>query len=429
MNFKKIAGVVAITIITLSFLETGSYFSFHRFTGKNFSYSSIHEDQLSRIALIKTKLGNDAESQSLFVFHPYLGYVGRPGAFPWSSNAPPFNQYGMLSVAEHPYPYKKTDDEFVVVVVGGSVAEIFANQAEESMNQYLRNRLGFKKKLVLINLATGGYKQPQQLFHLQYALLSGFEFDAVLNIDGFNELVLASENISNGINPLFPSGYPYAMIAKNHSNSIDFQTSKLFFKYYSLYDTELKLLSFINSPPFRYSVFLNLTAGLWTKMNLRRVKKASYDLTVGAVEKTADEFRGPALTRTKDSTYKIVTDIWYKSSEMLYEICQRNDLLYLHVLQPNQYVEGSKPLSVKEKEIAIHPEDVRGKMVKEGYSNLISMGKKLKSTGVPFYDLTMIFKDYKQTLYVDSCCHFGETGNLILGRNIANILVKEIKQQ
>ncbi|MCF8057550.1 MAG: hypothetical protein K9K37_13055 [Desulfocapsa sp.] len=152
-------------------------------------------------------------------------------------------------------------------------------------------------------------------------------------------------------------------------------------------------------------------------------------MTVEAVKTTADEFRGPDLLTTEDSSYKTVTDIWYKSSEMLHAICQKNDLLYLHVLQPNQYVEGSKPLSVEEKEIAFDPEDTRGNIVKEGYSNLITMGKKLKSTGVPFYDLTMIFKDYEETLYVDSCCHFGETGNLLLGREIANILIKEIEQQ
>ncbi|MCF8057468.1 MAG: hypothetical protein K9K37_12635 [Desulfocapsa sp.] len=234
LNFKKALGFSVILLIVLVFLETVSYFSFQRLTDKKFSFSTINDDRESRIGFIKTKLGADVKSQALFVFHPYLGYVGQAGAYPWSKEVPPFNQFGMLSVAGHSYPYKKADDEYVVAIVGGSVAEIFANQAEVSMDQYLRDRLGFKKKLVLINLATGGYKQPQQLFHLQYALLSGFEFDAVLNIDGFNELVLASENISNEINPIFPSGYPFGIIAKSHSSSIDFQTSKQYYQYYRL---------------------------------------------------------------------------------------------------------------------------------------------------------------------------------------------------
>jgi hypothetical protein len=414
--------------MTLSLLEMVSYFSFPLLTGKKFSYSAVRDEQLSRIDFIKKKLGTDVESQALYVFHPYLGYVGRYGSHPWPKEKHAFNQYGMLSLAEHPYPYKKAEDEYVVAVLGGSVAEIFANQAESSMNQFLRSRLGFKKKLVLINLATGGYKQPQQLFHLQYALLSGFEFDAVLNIDGFNDLVLAVENMSDGINPIFPSGYRFGLVAKNQGNSIDFQTSEQFYKYYRLYNRELKLLSLICSSSLRHSVFLNLTAELWTKQNIRKVKKASYDLTVKTLETITDEFRGPDLMNREDSPYKMVTDVWYKSSEMLHAICQKNNLLYLHILQPNQYVEGSKPLSEKEKEIAIDPDSVWGKIAKEGYADLISMGDKLRSAGVPFYDLSMIFKDYKGTLYVDSCCHFGVEGNVLMGRKIANILVEETQQ-
>ena len=428
LKFKKILGFAVILFITFVLLETVSYFSFQLLTEQKFSYAAVHDEQLSRIDFIKMKLGADVESQALYVFHPYFGYVGRTGAYPWSKKSPPFNQFGMLSVEKHPYPYKKAEDEFVVAVVGGSVAEIFANQAEGSMNQYLHEKLGFKKKLVLINLATGGYKQPQQLFHLQYALLSGFEFDAVLNIDGFNDLVLASENISNGINPIFPSGYRFGLVAKNQSNNIDFQTSKQFYQYYSLYNRELTLLSFVHSFPFRYSPFLNLIGALWTKQNIRKVKKAGYELTVETLKTIPDEFRGPDLFNTQDSSYKIVTDVWYKSSEMLSVICQKNNLLYLHVLQPNQYVAGSKTLSEKEREIAIDPESVWGKTAKEGYSNLITMGNKLKSAGVPFYDLSMIFKDYKGALYVDSCCHFGPEGNLLMGREIANLLVKEIEK-
>ncbi len=113
----------------------------------------------------------------------------------------------MASVSKRNYPYKKKPDEFVVAVLGGSVAEIFANTGEKYINHYMKSLYGINKNIILINLATGGYKQPQQLFHLQYAVLSGFEFDAVLNIDGFNDLVLASVNLDQGVHPVFPSGY------------------------------------------------------------------------------------------------------------------------------------------------------------------------------------------------------------------------------
>lgn len=151
----------------------------------------------------------------------------------------------------------------MIAVVGGSVADMFANLTEKEFNQYLHEEFGFDKNLVLINLATGGYKQPQQLFHIQYALLAGFEFDAILNIDGFNDLALANDNINNQINPIFPSGFHMGLMSKTQmTDKLDFQTSKHLYAYYNLYETELSVLSFIQSTPFKYSVFLNLLGEL-----------------------------------------------------------------------------------------------------------------------------------------------------------------------
>ncbi|MFM7869738.1 MAG: hypothetical protein ACKPHU_36420, partial [Planctomycetaceae bacterium] len=42
-----------------------------------------------------------------------------------------------------------------------------------------------------MRLALPGYKQPQQLMALNYVLSLGGEFDAVLNIDGFNDGALS----------------------------------------------------------------------------------------------------------------------------------------------------------------------------------------------------------------------------------------------
>lgn len=422
-----------IFFVTLLLLEVSSLFLFQSLTEKKITYSTystIQNERLARIAAIQKKLQSTLESQALYNFHPYLGYVGRSDAYPWGETAPPFNEYGMLSVTRHPYPYKKNDDEFVIAVVGGSVAEIFANHMETNLNQYLQEEFGFDKNLVLINLATGGYKQPQQLFHVQYALLAGFEFDAILNIDGFNELVLANENISNNINPIFPSGQHLALMSKTQmSNRLDFETTKYLSAYYDWHEAELSLLSFIQMPPFKYSVFLNLLGELWTKYSMRKIKRMEYKLTIEAPKTIADKFRGPQFKKNDNNNYEIATNIWQQASEMLYAISQANNLTYLHILQPNQYVDGSKPLSEKEKKIAINPNNKWGIAAKEGYAHLISRGKQLKANGIPFYDLSMVFKDSTEELYVDDCCHFGKNGNIIMGKKIAEILIYELKQQ
>ena len=48
-------------------------------------------------------------------------------------------------------------------------------------------------------------KQPQQLIQLETAILNGFEFDAVINLDGFSDLAIAVSNQNFGANPIYPS--------------------------------------------------------------------------------------------------------------------------------------------------------------------------------------------------------------------------------
>jgi len=424
----KFWGSYALTLLfTLILLEVSSFFLFQSLTEREFTYAAFQNERLARIAAIQKRL-QTTKSQELYKFHPYLGYVGRPGAYPWGKGFPPFNEYGMLSITKHPYPYKKGNNEFVVAVVGGSVAEIFANDTEKLFNQHLHERFGFEKKLVFVNLATGGYKQPQQLFHVQYALLAGFEFDAILNIDGFNDLALANDNINNQINPIFPSGHHIGLMSKTQmTNQLDFQTTKHLYAYYNLYETELGILSFTQSFPFKYSIFFNLLAELWMKRSLIEIKQAEYKLAIETQKTMSKEFRGPLLQN--GSPYEMVANIWQQASEMLYAISQANRLIYIHVLQPNQYVEGSKPLSDKEKKIALDLNNSWSIAAREGYVHLISKGKQLKTKGIPFYDLSMIFKDSTEDFYVDACCHFNINGNILMGKNIAEILLRELQKQ
>jgi hypothetical protein len=83
---------------------------------------------------------------------------------------------------------------------------------------------------------------------------------------------------------------------------------------------------------------------------------------------------------------------------------------FLHVLQPNQYA-GSKPMDEAERAIAVaegHPYAVP---TRKGHPFL-----RAACAGRPgCYDMTDLFADVSEPLYVDQCCHFNERGNAILG--------------
>jgi hypothetical protein len=424
VKIKKVfIGSFYILLLTFGLLELASFFMFQPLTKEKFSYRTSEAERLLQIENLKKNLNTTQfQKNGLYQFHPYVGYINRPGAHPWPNNKTTFNDYGMASINKRNYPYKKKPDEYVVAVLGGSVAEIFANTGEKYINHFMKSLYGIKKNIILINLAAGGYKQPQQLFNLQYALLSGFEFDAVLNIDGFNDLVLASVNIDRGVNPVFPSAGHIGLMSKMQmNNGLDRQSVKFLSNYYNSLDTQLALLSFIQKSPFKYSIFFNLTGELMSKKHRAEINNLKYKWTVEASKTIAGEYRGPRYTSTRGNL-DATSDIWQYASEMTFAICQANDLDYIHILQPNQYVKDSKPMSEEERGIAINSDSEWGQKAERGYSYLISKGADLKKKGISFYDFSMIFQNDKRVLYEDDCCHFNKKGNRVLAKSIAKIM-------
>ena len=424
---KTLIVLIAISLLTFLLLEIGSLLLFRPLSGLSFSYQALQESRKERISSIRKSPGSPNTQQTLYSFHPYIGYSGRAGAHPWGDAQPAFNDYGMLSTENHEYPYHKKPGEIVVAVLGGSVASIFANRAESSLNDFLKVlNPSWDGKIVLIDLATGGYKQPQQLFHLQYAILAGFEFDAVLNIDGFNDLVLSVANMNRGINPIFPSGHHIGLMSKLGSSSwLDPVLVEQLANHYSIQRQELRVLKLVERRPFSYSVFMNLFGEVWSQLSVRRINSNDYLMTMESQKSLTQEFRGPAWNHDLNP-YKTAAELWARSSRLLHDISTSQGLLYIHILQPNQYVDGSKILSAREREIAFDLENPWGKIAHEGYSYLISAGLELSSQGVAYHDFTMIFAEETQNLYIDTCCHFNQQGNMIVAKEIAQLLNKKL---
>ena len=107
-------------------------------------------------------------------------------------------------------------------------------------------------------------------------------------------------------------------------------------------------------------------------------------------------------------------DVWRRCSLQLQALCDAHGIRYLHCLQPNQYDPGSKPLSATEQESAWDAEGPYRPVIEAGYPRLREAGEELQGLGVAFHDLSDAFREAKETLYVDNCCHFNGEGNRIL---------------
>jgi len=118
-----------------------------------------------------------------------------------------------------------------------------------------------------------------------------------------------------------------------------------------------------------------------------------------------------------------VARVWKASSLQMARISQANHMDYYHFLQPNQYLPGSKPLSGEEESEAYLESSPFKEPVELGYPLMVREGEDLVDQGVRFADLTLLFQDERQTVYIDSCCHFNPFGyGVIAERMVSEIL-------
>ena len=157
-------------------------FSFEMFQGKRIHVINTPWESISPDSVAENRPG----FLDFQVVHPFLGFVIDP-----TSARANINDHGFIGP---PLPIDDTggsSDIVIVAVLGGSVAQGLVAKAGETLSRELRLAKSFSHKEIFIaDLAMGGMKQPQQLMIVNYFLSLGAHFDLVINLDGFNDIVL-----------------------------------------------------------------------------------------------------------------------------------------------------------------------------------------------------------------------------------------------
>lgn len=112
--------------------------------------------------------------------HPYLAYVHHRRPPCGIENA---NNAGMLS--PHPLPLERDPRFFTILLEGGSVAQQLGSGAWLEQALERRYRLENGKQFRVINAAMGATTYPRQSI---LTVLFGHAVDAILSVDGFNEV-------------------------------------------------------------------------------------------------------------------------------------------------------------------------------------------------------------------------------------------------
>lgn len=354
--------------------------------------------------------------------HPYLGYVADPDQHPTAS-LPGFSPEAI----ELGFPRNRSSllaprepDELVLLLVGGSVAHLIADAAAAELRSGLEGRGRFEgKRLRIVSAAMPGYKQPQQLMAVAWLLTLGAPIDLVVNLDGFNELVLpATEHARAGVFPLYPRGWKIRVDRLGSTAqrlvALQAESQRDRTALATRFDSGLLSRGFTAS-------------AIWLALDRRAAHEiADYDarlLELQGETRSSYQARGPSAEyATLRERYAALTGAWERSSLALRGMCTAQGIEYFHFLQPNQYADGGKPLTPDEQRTAWRADQPYREPVQRGYPLLEAAGARLRARGVHFNSLVRVFEGVEETLYIDDCCHFNVSGM----QRVAEAITREI---
>ena len=395
-----------------------------------FALTFISGDAARGIRYIRDQQNEiNAESDliPLEVTHPYVGWTrnpdaNRPEMFEGRAYRP--NEFGLMDTGS---PIRKRAPEKVIVaVMGGSVGWQMTVSGENTFLRELQKQSRFQGKTIeLVRLAVSGYKQPQQLMLLTYLLSLGAEFDVLVNIDGYNEVALhRGENAESGVFAAYPRAWKARHLGAANPNQIRATAD--------LITTQERRRSwgrFCSYLPFQNSSSVNF---LWLVVHksyfMREVRLT--DIVIRArLDQPGYQILGPPQTfRNSEEMFATLVEYWAQSSRQLNRLCRVNGIEYHHVLPPNQHLAGSKPIvDANEVRVALLQTDA-SRAASIGYPLLVLRGKALHDEGLNFHNLTQLFSEVIEPIYIDDCCHYNASGNTQLATAVARIIGQHLVQ-
>lgn len=377
------------------------------------------------------------------VVHPYLGWSRRPAAalktpvplertFPdgspsdWYQRNNRVNAFGFRSEIED---YREVgEDDFVIGIFGGSVANELALLGGDTIAATLsQRRPELEGRIRILNFGLGGYKQPQQTILLLEMILLGVPFDVVVNLDGFNEIALGAIDAAAGHHPIFPHRAHHLRTVEFSSGQPTPEAIELSAAILEARRESRRWREWLAVGPGRSELVAALV-GLRLQTLARRIAEKEI-----ALQHPSQAGRVPAMARVDApclgegfACWRLIADLWERSSLAMSALAREEGVLYLHLLQPNQYLKGSKRLTAEERQVAYDPGHPWSRAVGRGYPHLRRRAAHLSRAGVRFHDLTGVFRESRETLYQDTCCHFNARGGQILGAEVARLIDESI---
>jgi hypothetical protein len=432
---------LTVVVITLLLLEgVGLVFYFQK-------YGELYYSRSDEAGATESQRDQkDQALQTKKVLHPFMGFVFRP-SLPMSRVADArrirellaggkpeaywtnlkTNNHGFFSA--HDYPHERENSrELVIGVFGGSAAQWFALQGAERLKKELRENSFFRDRdIAIMNYAQGGFKQPQQVQALSYFLSVGQHFDFVVNIDGFNEIALSHINHRKGVDTSMPSAQqllPLLGLMDVADSNMEMINDLL-----GLRQSELNMMRMEQWKSSTRSAGLHLILSLlYTRV---RDDYSTEQQAIASLRKSMGRTSLVHLSELSNTfdmsdSISVAMDLWLGAAVTMQELCNGKGIPYLEVIQPNQYF-SKKEFSAQEQALAINEDSPYREPIKSGYQHLPELVQRMRQEGVNVVSAAGVFDEVREETYSDSCCHYNQTGNEILAKEVAESLIELVE--
>lgn len=327
---------------------------------------------------------------------------------------------GALALDEHgflvmpPLAAPRAGRPFDVALMGGSVAAFACLDGRAALDAELQAVPELRgRPLRLSCLALGAMAQPQTAAALNYLTILGRSFDAVIVLDGFNDIALPFNE--HKFRDTFPA-YPNRWVGLA-GGLADPARQRLVGRVAVLQDERTELARSFERWPWARSVAASL---VWRALDARagrRLADARARLERAAPAVRSYAAAGPHVSFPSDAArLEHIAGLWERASLQTHRLARVAGARCFHFLQPNQYVPGSKPMPAAERALAWRADYPYRSAVEQGYPLLRQAGARLRAQGAHFEDLTQLFARVNEPLYVDDCCHVSPAGSAALGR-------------
>lgn len=431
---KKTLFTLLLVLLLLLTTEALAWLAFYALEGRAFSPAELaarRRNAAQEAGPVPTLEPENSRVPGLIaseVIHPFLGFVYNPELN--DERKERRRRRNRLTITDLGFfregpPPRRTGQEYRIGIFGGSVAFLFSFHGRDRLVEELAASPALAgREVVVDSFALGGYKQPQQLSTLAYLLALGERFDAVVNLDGFNELTLSiNENLSRGVFPFYPRSWSLRV-----RNQVEPRLVQMAGEVSYLRRRRAAVARSFSRPVLGSSPTWNL---LWRARDQALVGRISELDQEMAGYRPPDEgyvAHGPPFDYDgEEELYRRLAGLWRESSLQMHRLASANGIHYHHLLQPNQYLPGSKPMGREERVRAYEEDHHHRPIVEAGYPYFIAEGEALRRQGVSYHDLTGIFRDHPEPLYIDPCCHFNAEGNAIIASYLARVMRRDLE--